>query len=185
VTDGVAGLSRLRHGARVAGVAGAKAAGSRLGQGLPLSLSVPGAPLPVQCRMPVSPAAGEALGELVSLAAALAAASGGNLLECFAAVPDPRDPRGIRHSLPSVLTLCTAAVLCGNTSIEDVTAWVHHAALDVLAAAGARRNALGMYVAPHRSRGQERWPSSGTPQGLHQRGQLAGRRRHARPPPRP
>ncbi len=99
--------------------------------------------------MPVSPAAGEALAELVSLAAALAAASGGNLLECFAAVPDPRDPRGIRHSLPSVLTLCTAAVLCGNTSIEDVTAWVHHAPLDVLAAAGARRNALGMYVAPH------------------------------------
>jgi len=40
-------------------------------------------------------------------------------------------------------------VLCGNTSIEDVIAWVHHAPLDVLAAAGARRNALGMYVAPH------------------------------------
>ena len=105
--------------------------------------------MPVQCRMPVSPAAEEALAELVSRAAALAAASGGNLLECFAAVPDPRDPRGIRHSLPSVLTLCTAAVLCGNTAIEDVTAWVHHAPQDVLAAAGARRNALGIRVAPH------------------------------------
>ena len=79
--------SRLHHGARVAGVAPGKAAGSRLGQGLPISLSVPGAPLPVQCRMPVSPAAEEALAELVSHAAALAAASGGNLLECFAAVP--------------------------------------------------------------------------------------------------
>ncbi len=105
--------------------------------------------MPVQCRMPVSPAAEEALAELVSRAAALAAASGGNLLECFAAVPGPRDPRGIRHSLPSVLTLCTAAVLCGNTAIEDVTAWVHHAPQDVLAAAGARRDALGIRVAPH------------------------------------
>jgi predicted transposase YbfD/YdcC len=99
--------------------------------------------------MPAPAAAGEALGELVSRAAALAAASGGNLLECFAAVPDPRDRRGIRHSLPCVLALCTAAVLCGNTTIEDVTAWVHRAPQDVLAAAGARRTALGIRAAPH------------------------------------
>ena len=94
--------------------------------------------------MPVPAAAGETLGELVCRAAALAAASGGNLLECFAAVPDPRDPRGIRHSLPCVLALCLAAVLCGNTAIEDVTAWVHHAPQEILAAARARRNALGI-----------------------------------------
>ena len=105
--------------------------------------------MPVQSRMPVPAAAEEALGELASRAAALAAASGGNLLECFAAVPDPRDPRGIRHSLPCVLALCTAAVLCGNTAVEDVTAWVHAAPQEVLAAAGARRNALGARVAPH------------------------------------
>jgi len=99
--------------------------------------------------MPVHAAAEEALGELASRAAALAAASGGNLLECFAAVPDPRDPRGIRHSLPCVLALCTAAVLCGNTQVEDVTAWAHAAPQEVLAAAGARRNALGACVPPH------------------------------------
>jgi len=99
--------------------------------------------------MPVPAAAEEALAELASRAAALAAASGGNLLECFAAVPDPRDPRGIRHSLPCVLALCTAAVLCGNTLMEDVTAWVHAAPQEVLAAAGARQNALGARVAPH------------------------------------
>jgi predicted transposase YbfD/YdcC len=99
--------------------------------------------------MPVPAAAGEAFGELASRAAALDAASGGNLLECFAAVPDPRDPRGIRHSLPCVLALCTAAVLCGNTQAEDVTAWVHAAPQEVLAAAGARRNAPGALVAPH------------------------------------
>jgi predicted transposase YbfD/YdcC len=99
--------------------------------------------------MPVPAAAAEAFGELASRAAALAAASGGNLLECFAAVPDPRDPRGIRHSLPCVLALCTAAVLCGNTQVEDVTAWAHAAPQEVLAAAGARRNALGACVPPH------------------------------------
>ena len=99
--------------------------------------------------MPVLAAAEEALGELASRAAALAAASGGNLLECFAAVPDPRDPRGIRHSLPCVLALCTAAVLCGNTQVEDVTAWAHAAPQEVLAAAGARRNASGACVPPH------------------------------------
>src|SRR5271165_1506022 len=99
--------------------------------------------------MPVPATAAEALAEIVSRAAALTAASGGNLLECFAAVPDPRDPHGIRHALPSVLALCTAAVLCGNTAVEDVTAWVHAAPQEVLAAAGARRNALGIYVAPH------------------------------------
>lgn len=99
--------------------------------------------------MPVPAAAEEALGELACRAAALAAASGGNPLDCFAAVPDPRDPRGIRHPLPCVLALCLAAVLCGNTQVEDVTAWVHHAPAEVLAAAGARRNALGVQVAPH------------------------------------
>ena len=45
--------------------------------------------------------------------------------------------------------LCPAAVLSGNTAIEDVTAWVHHAPQEVLATARARRNALGIWAAPH------------------------------------
>jgi hypothetical protein len=105
--------------------------------------------LPVQSRMPVPAAAGEALAALACRAAALSAASGGNLAECFAAVPDPRDPRGVRHPVACVLVLCTGAVLCGNSQLEDVTAWVHAARQEVLAAAGARRNALGVHVAPH------------------------------------
>lgn len=99
--------------------------------------------------MPVPPEAEEALGELACRAPALLAASGGSLLECFAAVPDPRDPRGVRHPLAAVLALCTAAVLCGNTSLEDVTAWARHAPQEVLAACAARRNAAGAYAAPH------------------------------------
>jgi len=104
--------------------------------------------------MPVPAAAAEALaeqalGELASRAAALRSASGGNLAECFAALPDPRRPRGIRHSLASVLVLCTAAVLSGSTGLADVTAWVHAAPREALTAAGARRNVLGILVAPH------------------------------------
>jgi predicted transposase YbfD/YdcC len=99
--------------------------------------------------MPVPAAAEAALGELAARAAGLHAASGGSLLECFAAVPDPRDPRGVRHSLASVLAMCTAAALCGCTSLEDVTAWVGSAGPQVLAALGCRRNALGVCVPPH------------------------------------
>jgi predicted transposase YbfD/YdcC len=114
-----------------------------------MSLFVPGAPLPSQFRMPVSAAAEKTLGELASRASALAAASGGRLLACFALVPDPRDPRGVRHSLPCVLALCTAAVLNGNASFEDVAAWAHRAPQEVLAACGARRDGLGIYAGPH------------------------------------
>jgi predicted transposase YbfD/YdcC len=110
--------------------------------------------LPVDSRMPLPAAAAEALAEealaeLGSRAAALRAASGGNLAECFAAVADTRRRRGIRHSLASVLVLCTAAVLSGCAGLEDVTAWVHAAPQEVLAAAGARRNAPGILIAPH------------------------------------
>ncbi len=48
-----------------------------------------------------------------------------------------------------MLVLCTAAVLSGCTGLEDVTAWVHAAPSGVLAAAGARKNALGILIAPH------------------------------------
>ena len=136
--------------------------------------------MPVQFRMPV-PAAAGGLGELASRAAALAAASGGNLLECFAAVPDPRDPRGIRHSLPCVLALCTAAVLCGHTAVEDVTAWVHAAPQEVLTAAGARRNALGARVAPHPQTVVRLFSALGAQGVAHHAGAYLARRAHPGP----
>jgi predicted transposase YbfD/YdcC len=93
-------------------------------------------------------AAGAALGALAGRAVMLAAA--GSALGCFAAVPDPRDPRGIRHSLPCVLFLVTAALLSGKTLLEDVTAWIAHARPEVLAAAGAYRDKHGNLAAPHK-----------------------------------
>ncbi len=105
--------------------------------------------MPSQFRMPVSAAARAAAEELAAHAASLRAASGGRLLECFAAVPDPRDRRGIRHSLASVLALCTAAAVCGCTAIEDMTAWIAAADQRVLAAAGCRQDGLGVCTPPH------------------------------------
>jgi DDE_Tnp_1-associated/Transposase DDE domain len=98
--------------------------------------------------MRVPAAAEEALAELACRAAALDTASGADLLDCFALVPDPRDPRGVRHALPVVLALCTAAVLSGSTCLEEVTAWIGHAPAQVLAAVGARRDGRGTRVPP-------------------------------------
>jgi predicted transposase YbfD/YdcC len=95
-------------------------------------------------------AAERAAGALAARAVMLAAACGGSVLSCFAAVPDPRDPRGVRHSLPCILALVTAALLSGKTLLEDVTAWAGHAGPEVLAAAGARRGQDGNLVPPHK-----------------------------------
>lgn len=46
------------------------------------------------------------------------------LVEVFAAVPDPRARRGVRHALPVVLTVATAAVLAGAKSLLAVSEWV-------------------------------------------------------------
>lgn len=37
-----------------------------------------------------------------------------SLLEAFAQVPDPRDPRGVRHPLPAILALAAVAILAGR-----------------------------------------------------------------------
>jgi hypothetical protein len=39
-----------------------------------------------------------------------------SLLECLARLPDPRDPRGVRHTLTSLLLASVAAVLAGARS---------------------------------------------------------------------
>src|SRR5258706_467661 len=91
-----------------------------------------------------------AVAVLIGRAAALQRASGGSLVDCFAAVPDPRDRRGIRHALPTILGLCTAAALSGAVTLAEITTWVAAASPDLLAAFGAwpqRRG--GRRKAPH------------------------------------
>jgi len=94
-------------------------------------------------------AVADVVGVLVAGAGTIAEASGHGLLECFARVEDPRDPRGIRHSLASILGLATAAVSAGQITLVEITAWVAGADQGLLAAMGCRRNGVGLFVAPH------------------------------------
>ncbi|MEU9291964.1 ISAs1 family transposase [Streptomyces sp. NPDC048275] len=47
-----------------------------------------------------------------------------DLLERLAQVPDPRDPRGVRHPLVTLLALTACAVLAGARSLLAVSEWV-------------------------------------------------------------
>jgi predicted transposase YbfD/YdcC len=73
-----------------------------------------------------------------------------DLLARFAAVPDPRRARGIRHQVPTILAIAAAAVLCGARSFAAIGEWAADAPQWVLAVLGARRSWLqGRLVAPH------------------------------------
>lgn len=62
------------------------------------------------------------------------------LLEAFAAVPDPRSPRGRRHPLPAVLALATAAMLSGARSLYAIAQWGRLQPPEAAAALGFSRD---------------------------------------------
>lgn len=62
------------------------------------------------------------------------------LLAALAAVPDPRDARGVRHAAPAVLALAIAAVLAGSRSFYAIGQWIAGASQKTLKAVGARRD---------------------------------------------
>lgn len=62
------------------------------------------------------------------------------LLDLLASVPDPRRPRGIRHSLPGLLAVALAAVVSGAKSFAAIGQWAGDADPDLLAALGIRRS---------------------------------------------
>lgn len=71
------------------------------------------------------------------------------LLRALSTVPDPRDPRGVRHGLPAILAMAIAAVLVGNTSFYAIGQWIAGAKQKTLKALGARRDpAGGRYLGP-------------------------------------
>jgi predicted transposase YbfD/YdcC len=57
-------------------------------------------------------------------------------------MPDPRDPRGVRHTLTSLLLAAVAAVLAGARSFAAVGEWIADAPPQVLASLGVRRDPL-------------------------------------------
>ncbi|MFF1815107.1 transposase family protein [Streptomyces sp. NPDC058251] len=64
------------------------------------------------------------------------------LLDRLAQVPDPRDPRGVRHALVGVLALAACAVLAGATSLLAVGEWIADAPPHVLEHVGVRPDPL-------------------------------------------
>ena len=58
------------------------------------------------------------------------------LMEVFAQVPDPRDPRGLRHDLATVLTLAQTAVLAGARTLLAISEWAQDANRDMLSRIG-------------------------------------------------
>jgi predicted transposase YbfD/YdcC len=64
------------------------------------------------------------------------------LLERLAEVPDPRDPRGVRHALTVVLALTACAVLAGATSLLAVGEWIADTPAHVLEQLGVRPDPL-------------------------------------------
>jgi predicted transposase YbfD/YdcC len=64
------------------------------------------------------------------------------LLERLAMIPDPRDRRGRRHPLASVLAVSAAAVAAGARSVAAIAEWATDAPGPVLAALGVRCDPL-------------------------------------------
>lgn len=64
------------------------------------------------------------------------------LIECIAAVPDPRKARGKRHPLGAMLALACAATLCGYRSYAALAEWGHTYGADLSQALGFTRAQL-------------------------------------------
>ncbi|WP_306459791.1 transposase family protein [Streptomyces sp. Ag109_G2-15] len=64
------------------------------------------------------------------------------LLQRLAEVADPRDPRGVRHTLVVVLALPACAILAGATSLPAVGEWITDAPPSVLERLGVRPDPL-------------------------------------------
>lgn len=57
-------------------------------------------------------------------------------LQVLGQVPDPRDPRGVRHSIGAVLAVAVAAVLAGARSFTAIGEWAADCAPRLLAQLG-------------------------------------------------
>ena len=97
--------------------------------------------MPALSSSPIS-AALEQLSALPAGDRALPSGQCPGLGEYLARVPDPRDPRGVRHTLTSLLMTAVAAVLAGARSFTAVGEWVADAPPQVLAALGVRYDPL-------------------------------------------
>ena len=103
--------------------------------------------MPALSSSPIS-AALEQLSRLPASDRALLPGQCPGLAEYLERVPDPRNRRGVRHSLTSLSMAAVAAVLAGATSFTAVGEWVADAPPQVLAALGVRRDPLARRFVP-------------------------------------
>ena len=68
------------------------------------------------------------------------------LLDALALVPDPRDPRGVRYRLATLLAIGVCAMTtCGHNSLAAIGEWVRRCDQQVLADLGCHKIRLMMY----------------------------------------
>ena len=73
----------------------------------------------------------------------------GSLWHWLGQLPDPRDPRGVRFSLPCVIAIAMAARLAGRDSFTAIGEWAVSRPQRVLKALGCpRHKRAGVYIAP-------------------------------------
>lgn len=70
------------------------------------------------------------------------------LVAHLATVPDPRDRRGVRHRLASLLSVAVCAVLAGARSLAEIGEWAADAPTEVLTALGVRHDPWTGAVCP-------------------------------------
>lgn len=103
--------------------------------------------MPAVSSSPISPAL-EQLQDLPAADRAVLAGQCPGLAGYLAQVPDPRDPRGVRHTLMSLLLAAVAAVLAGARSFTEIGEWAADAPPRVLAALGVRYDPLARVFQP-------------------------------------
>lgn len=72
------------------------------------------------------------------------------LLQAFATIPDPRRKQGTRHSVAAVLTLSTAAMLCGARSLYAIYQWGRQQKPEVVQSLGFSRDKTPSVSTLHR-----------------------------------
>lgn len=71
-----------------------------------------------------------------------------SLLVALKEIPDPRDPRGIRHPLHVTLALVVCATLAGHRTVNAIAEWVADAPQEVLGRVGCRVDSTAAFDAP-------------------------------------
>lgn len=105
--------------------------------------------MPAPSSLPISSALSH-LTELSCTSSLVTVAEHASLLDRLRLIPDPRDPRGIRHTLVSVLAVAATAVLAGARSFTAIGEWINDAPAQVMTALEVRRDQLnGVHRPPH------------------------------------